>query len=125
MARKLVNLFFGFRGRIGRETYLLCCLALIVIVVAAVQSSRWWSEYVLDLGLPWLLLAGLVALSWPFAALGAKRAHDIGENYFKLRLIDDLFVLRLLTEEGDANPNLYGPTPDGLVRRGPLRFPER
>lgn len=70
-----LDLFFSFKGRIGRLAFLLCTIAVaiannIILFVLGINLVR------PSLTAPEILL--ILALCWPMLAVTAKRYHDLG-----------------------------------------------
>ncbi len=115
-ARDFVWLFFGFRGRLGRQTYALAGLLFLVIQLlffnrflsapeGSDESSFWASAFV--------LVATLSIIS--NIALAAKRLQDIDRPPLLagLYLLAGFFMwLFLCFVPGTPGPNKYGPGPD-------------
>lgn len=107
--------FFGFRGRIGREPFVLSLIAAILLAAVALgpmiqveNDQMQLSEY----ALPILLLGHVVQF-----ALAFKRLHDIGRTgLFAIVMIFPLvniaFVVFLAVFPGEPGPNRFGDRPN-------------
>lgn len=122
MWRKLRYLYFSFDGRVSRRAFILGTLSvfgLINVIMYGLHLAATtgligeWAIWVISAPFP------LIAMR-SFAALAAKRAHDLGEKYVVFGLRAESLEFRMWTEEGEAAPNQFGPTPFGLSRPGPL-----
>ena len=78
------NLFFSFRGRIGRFAYWAGLLALIAISPFSLRTVFTTNPFAEALGavrgLGWAGVAWTFALLWLLAALNTKRLHDRGQS---------------------------------------------
>lgn len=82
-------LLFGFRGRIGRKSFLLAALLLLLVQLALfsyaagfAQEGQEPGQYTLDSGgsvlVGFALLGSWIASAWALLALAVKRLHDLG-----------------------------------------------
>lgn len=70
---------FGFRGRIGRKSFLLAGLGLIMVQAAIVSQVINTPEGSASEGVWGLLMISFwIAAAWAGLALAVKRLHDIG-----------------------------------------------
>lgn len=70
----LIELYFGFHGRIGRKTFWLASL-----VPSTIQAIVWIGYQSLPIPPPMLAFAAGVA-AFAMAMLNAKRLHDVGKS---------------------------------------------
>lgn len=82
-------LLFGFRGRIGRKSFLLAALLLLLVQLALfsyavgfAQEGQEPGQYTLDTGgsalIGFAMLGSWIASAWALLALAVKRLHDLG-----------------------------------------------
>jgi uncharacterized membrane protein YhaH (DUF805 family) len=118
----LLQLLFGFQGRIRRSQYWLSVLGgtvgLSVLATAAIALMGSGADSLSGVGM--VLLGLIVTLStWMGLALGVKRCHDRDRSgaFMALGLVP-LVSFWLLIElgflDGTPGPNRYGPSPKGL-----------
>lgn len=111
---QFVWLFFGFKGRIGREVYWLAIglLWAILFVAIGILIEMMGREAA---GGPVLVLG--VASLWSEVAILVKRQHDRGLPWFWcllafIPLAGALWMIACGILKGDDGPNAYGPAPD-------------
>ena len=109
-------LFFGFKGRIGREVYWLsigllwCVLFLIIGALVALLGA--------DAASGPVLLLGLASL-WCEMAILVKRQHDRGIPWFWcmaafVPVIGMIWMVVAGIIEGDSGPNVFGERPNQM-----------
>lgn len=111
-------LFFRFRGRIGRQAFLLASLLLSCAVgfpyyryaLAAPESAN---------AQGWAGLFGVIFIAglWSTVALGVKRLHDLNKPgpaaiSLVMPVVSIIAFVALCVLPGTAGPNEYGEHPD-------------
>ena len=110
-------LFFSFRGRIRRQTFVLSLVFLLLPMLLCLYQVG-ISENDSDRQYLWIMLFfGAVLLSaWSLFALCIKRLHDFGAPGFiaifgLLMGFTVFFLIALSLWPGNAEPNDYGSPP--------------
>ena len=110
---------FGFRGRIGRQTFILgqlFMLALFAVIVARIVAVEGNEGATVFWGIAFLLLAGISLVS--SVALCVKRLHDLSLPGILAALVfvptlNMLFVIALMVVPSRQEVNEHGPPPFG------------
>jgi uncharacterized membrane protein YhaH (DUF805 family) len=110
---------FGWRGRIGRQTYILgqlFMIALFSFIVARLMAVDGDESATVFWGLMMFALMGVSA--WSMLALTVKRLHDLGQPGVLCVLlfvptINAITVLVLMALPSSPKPNEHGPPPFG------------
>lgn len=116
-APTLTWLFFGFRGRIARKSYILSVLFLLlpqfIMLGQMVQNSQNSTALVF-----WFLvwITTVVATLWSLFALAVKRLHDLGVTGWLALIIlfptiNWIFLLALAFVPSKQETNEWGPPP--------------
>jgi uncharacterized membrane protein YhaH (DUF805 family) len=122
----MLNLLFGFRGRINRAKFWLTQLGVVVVevivgVAVAVAAGMGLADYEQVTDAPvWLRLIGsivFVANIWIGLGLAVKRWHDRNKSgwWVLIGLVPIIGQLWALIEcgflKGTTGPNIYGADP--------------
>lgn len=113
--RSFVWCFFGFRGRLSREPYLLGLLAmtfLVTTVMAPLMIVENEQIRISNFALPIVLISLVVQF-----ALVIKRLHDLGKSdWYSVIIIiptvNIVFALALAVIPGQPGQNRYGDMPN-------------
>jgi len=114
--RKVIQQYAVFNGRARRKEYWMFALCNLIFGMAAAFFDRMfglhWENY--DYG-PISQIYSLLVLV-PALAVAVRRLHDVGKSGWTLLvllipLIGAIWILILLTTEGDRGINQYGPNP--------------
>jgi uncharacterized membrane protein YhaH (DUF805 family) len=119
-------LFFGFSGRIARQSFIFACLFQLVLMGLAVYQSA-QGVAVMEAGGSdtRLILAGFLSMVviafnfWSILALSIKRLHDLNHPW---QLVIVVFIpaltwlalLYLMIRPGYHKANEHGPPPQGV-----------
>ena len=98
---------FSFKGRVRRTTYWITNIICNVIGYVLGEAGESGFE---DGGLIIYLLL-CIPICWVYAAVAAKRCHDLGHNGW-WQLIP-FYSLWLAFQNGQSGTNEYGPNPKG------------
>lgn len=112
----IADLFFSFRGRIGRGRFWLAqivnLLAFAIVVVVIATNLRGSGSLL-------LMLAAFAVFKYVDFAISAKRWHDRGRSgWWSLILFAPLvgpfwYLIEVGLVRGQSGPNDYGPDPRG------------
>jgi uncharacterized membrane protein YhaH (DUF805 family) len=115
-----VNMFFSFKGRIGRLTYLGSSLALLAIELVGVFLMDRVQQNLNAINSGSIVLfqiagyAFLIMIVWSFLAITIKRWHDRDKSGWwifigLIPIIGPLWVtIELIFLAGTSGPNKYG-----------------
>lgn len=120
-------LLFGFRGRIGRKSFLLAGLLLLLVQLALFSFALNFAtegpepgHYSFSNGgsalFGFALLGSWIASAWALLALAVKRLHDLGLPVFLgivllIPAISGIAWLLLAILPSSPEPNEHGPVP--------------
>ena len=102
---------FSFKGRVRRTTYWITNIICNIICNIIVYVLGVTGENGFDDGALIIYLVLLIPICWVYAAVAAKRCHDLGHNGW-WQLIP-LYNLWLAFKKGQSGTNEYGPDPKG------------
>lgn len=110
---------FGFRGRIGRQTYILgqlFMLAIFAVIFARIVAVEGDESATVLWGL--VMMGAMGAATWSMIALTVKRLHDISQpGLLALVLfvptVNFIAVVTLMFWPSSPEPNRHGPPPFG------------
>lgn len=118
---KLRSLFFGFSGRIARQSFALATLfnfliGLIVVYQTVLADEAGDRALLTFWG--FMIMAVTVAVFWSTLALAVKRLNDIGLTPFLAALyffpvVNWLLLFFLALKPGEPRTNRHGPPPFG------------
>ena len=112
----LVEVMFGFKGRLAREAYWLGLLATAALAAVVAIPILRMSEPPLWAGI--VFTAGWLAVNYVQMALLAKRCHDLGASgYFAVIAlfpgIGEIVLLIAGLLKGQPHDNIFGVKPPG------------
>lgn len=96
---------FSFEGRIGRLEY--CMTYLLYWLYCLPMNLASEEEFWLGFAPLWILL--LIPVGWITLAQGAKRCHDLGNNF--LYQFIPFYILWMFFISGNKEVNRYGTSP--------------
>jgi len=121
-------LFFGFRGRIARQSYIFgCVFQLVLLTLAGYQSMQGVAAVQAGGSDSQLIFAGFLSMAvmafcfWSVLALSVKRMHDLDHPWvliivILLPAVAFLGMLYLMIRPGQPETNQYGPPPLGVPK---------
>lgn len=118
-------LFFGFSGRIARQSFILAQIVMLLALAAVtLQIVKAGQDQQLLAFWGFVFMATALVLAWCVVALAVKRLHDIGmPGALALLLfvpaINWAWILFLMVMPGNREANAYGPPPFGPPSAGP------
>jgi uncharacterized membrane protein YhaH (DUF805 family) len=129
----IIQMLFGFQGRLRRRDFWLCTLGLMVVswVVYAVLAMAMMPAVHMSSDASTVNVAAVSAMSsvwglcalimlWPSLAIAIKRCHDRDQTglWVLMLLIPVIgffwWLINLGILDGTPGPNKFGPSPKGL-----------
>lgn len=114
----MMDLLFGFNGRINRAKFWLgtVCLIVVYIILGVISAATMNPDGSMGaIGI--VVLIVYLAMIWPSVALGVKRFHDRDKSgwWVLISLVPIIGGIWYLVEcgflEGTKGPNKFGPDP--------------
>lgn len=110
--RALKAIFFGFKGRINRKTYIWCMLLPLLFI-----SVMWFAMLQTQDGFFGMLAVAMaIAYVWIYIAVMVKRLHDVDSSgwWILLQVIPVVWVavfISMAVRPGTEDVNKYGQRP--------------
>ncbi|MCB1387213.1 MAG: DUF805 domain-containing protein [Nitratireductor sp.] len=120
----LAWLFFGFGGRIARQSYALSILLQLLLFFLVVYWAMAAGENQGLKAFAGFAFTGVAFFNlWSSLALSVKRLNDLSlpaplALLIFLPMVSPLLILYLMIREGDPNENRHGPPPMRQLRGG-------